>query len=115
MDEKRQENRGYSDHKNSARGVNSKNRLIDTGPGASAAGHKPYDEEDYKDENGKIDINEAPVNLVVDKGIEMQYNSVQAVKRIGNKLGVAEDIAVETKAQLREQNNKLMQLDEKLT
>ena len=40
------------------------------------------DERDYMDADGKIDLDEAPAQLVAQKGLEMQYDSRKAVDRI---------------------------------
>ena len=63
---------------------------------------------------GKVDIDEAPVDLVVNEGLTMQEKSKQSLYRMQDKLTDAEQLAVESKLELQKQNERLMKIDEQL-
>ena len=66
----------------------------------------------YQDTDGKLDLENAPALIVVDKGLEMQEKSKQAMLRVNDELFQTEQVAIWTKEELQKQNAKLMVIDE---
>ena len=66
------------------------------------------------DANGKLDLEEASAAAVAGAGLTMQDKSKAAMERVKNTLDKTENVAVDIKFQLNEQNEKLMIIDSKL-
>ena len=66
------------------------------------------------DEEGKVDLEQANQAAVVGVGFHLQAESKKAALRINETLVKTEEVAIWTKNELQEQNQRLMVIDESL-
>lgn len=69
---------------------------------------------EYLDENGRIDMDKAPTEMIVDNAAKVQDATKKSGQRIINMLADCQDIAVNSKEELAKQTAKLMVIDEQL-
>jgi hypothetical protein len=74
---------------------------------------KPIPKE-YLDAQGRIDMDKAPTELIVDQAAKVQDATKRSGQRIINMLSDCQDIAVNSKEELAKQTAKLMVIDEQL-